>query len=376
MYTDFNETLRIPTAMSESPKKATKRAPRGLEPSSCRVYNHRGTDVPSYDQLRSIKDAKTSVRCVNIDKIRQKDSIWTPTQGPLLKEWLEAEHKQLLKLVPFFSNCGQHISIRRGGPLLARKLNALTEIPHNKLIEIDKCPHGSSEQSKIPRAFQDDVKRLAHQLTQENYGNRQICITESFIGGGSVNNLTAWLDTIAKEYPKVTFVILAEHQLLQSEEYSQEACLSDVYDRHPRIKTPKSKNIKLYMVNVPYISGEDVDYQCNPLSSHHYKPVLLCHPKVTLAIDPGSRQTSMDVVVELVANGNNLDQYRSLEKESDPREGASAKMATRKPKKTKGRDKRSKTQPNSAAGSANSLRPSSTKSSRSKKKGKGRTKEG
>ena len=251
-------------------------------------------EAPLMKAIKDFKDAMVSAdhtfRAAAIGTMRGKDTAYVGlSQGCILMEHILEERQSICLLAAEAKNCDVIFSIKRGGTLLADKIAANLGLISPPMVSISKEPPGSKTQSHIPDEFESAItgyvnRRITEGEKQQHLSEITITIgiAESFIGGGAANKMLEFLEAFTPKLIKsareglitkpggsskscsIAFKLLLTHQTLQA----SDAPLKEIYDTHRLLKklpSELSANIEVVIADTPYISGEDVNYQCQEL---------------------------------------------------------------------------------------------------------------
>lgn len=322
-----------------------------------RPQKQRETTIAKLGHVGTQDISKVEEEIVNgtIQIRRGQDKTYGENQGILKFEELEEEKTKLIELSKKLDDIDFTLCIKRGGHLLLEKLKNLNNEYKGKNFEIEKNDQGKSKknrsgsrrqnkksnQSEIPNKFDETLRGIIEENNTSSKKQKKltIAITESFIGGGSANKLIAYLDNIAIENKNITFKLLLEHQRTPTEktandqgsspeDKSHSACDEDkepaqvVYSNHKLINVSQQENIEIYIVDVDYISGEDVDYQCSKESKNKNMPLKVTDGSKMYTITPSETSTSMDSLGMLVSmSKETIDE--EIQKATNPTVGTS-----------------------------------------------------
>jgi hypothetical protein len=247
-----------------------------------------------------------------IKKIREKDKVWTATQGFIHVPLIEEQRKAVQKLSEEAQNSVAILGIERGGAMLAE------QIPHDNrlLIEHQIDENGERSKSLETAALLSKLESIAKQYKDSPV---TISIAETVVGGGSASGLINEIrdSKILENYPNLTLRFLLLQQTMHSPKEAEEAgsmlakkvnpSFDEVRDviGSTKVLSTSAGNLQVILSSTPYLLGEDVGYQLAKKGDTSQKPVVLFNikeDKLSLKrITPTGKNTARHIIQMLVA---------------------------------------------------------------------------
>jgi hypothetical protein len=221
-----------------------------------------------------------------VSNIREKDSVWSPTQGFIYVPLIEGHQEAVKKLSEESKNSIAILGTERGGAMVA------DQIPHDNKVIVEH-QFIKNEEGKTVRSKSLETRTLLARLREIAVANRGTAVTvsiaETVVGGGSAEGLIKELNesNILEQFPNLTVKLLLLQQTMHSSENAREAESKiskkvdpdfNEMDREGGIvKKMQTRTGKLQVVlsKTPYILGEDVGYQLKRQGKDSKQPVIL-----------------------------------------------------------------------------------------------------
>ena len=286
------------------------------------------TMLDVYPQYFNTDTAKSVIeRKAAISSIRGTDHVFIPHQGLIYDRFIESSKECINALFEKIKELDIHIlfSLERGGSLLGDQIVSIAkkekyELGSIKIERVETVGEPYSKTEHVNRMLDNIFERL------RIYKDR-IAITETFIGGGSINGILEVLKQrtdISKQAVKEKLFFILEHQTILDDAndrvgiYTYFEYLSKKNEASPEVvrtsekgKKKKGKHPKpiqaienymlqdnIFVYNTPYIIGEDVDFQINYTSM---LPIEIFDGKSeeVLSISPSSNEKTRDLIIKL-----------------------------------------------------------------------------
>lgn len=139
--------------------------------------------------------------------------------------------------------------------------------------------------------------RIIRDLSSDPNQTTTVVITETMVGGGSVDLLIEAANDIVRRFPNIKVKMI----VLQQTAHTQDAA-GIVAVRHKAIVD--AERVLLKVQPTRYILGEDVAYQSNQNSEHARSPVILFkatgETMYAYQIIPREQTTARDIVIDVV----------------------------------------------------------------------------
>ncbi|CAN1209968.1 hypothetical protein TUMEXPCC7403_07060 [Tumidithrix helvetica PCC 7403] len=281
-----------------------------------------------------------------VKTIRGTDKIYTSYQGAIYRPFIEEERKAILGLVEAVKGAQVMFSLERGGSLIADLIEKLGGIESPKNIKIPKLEKETEakdylghilkdrpmeqerytgKESKIDfegiqkKAQQERFKELVVDFVEKNKGKEEItiAIAETAVGGGSVNIMRQLVADICEKVKdsktKVTFRILVARETIKHHGRRGKGIVKLTDNVEKAIKegqvltTDNPHQVEMYISELSYLIGEDVDYQTQYVGGMtSKKPVIVFEGEddiTAMSITPASEgeDTAREVIMDLVA---------------------------------------------------------------------------
>jgi hypothetical protein len=244
---------------------------------------------------------KTAVkRTRDPDKPQHK---WANLHGVLQAEWVEAQTKAIERLAAEVATGGDDpvLGLERGGALVAAQLAP------GRAEGIAKPPPMADENIRRAEHIELLVQRI-NQIVAQNPGKElTITVAETWISGTAKNTLLARLEKLVAAQPNLTVRLLALRQTLgENVKRDQQGKLQEGQtDKRGRVTLTKADRLQLVWHTVPYIIGEDINYQNVPTGEGSKDPIIVFkgtdEALVAYQIVPVGEGTARDIILALVA---------------------------------------------------------------------------
>ncbi|WP_218081051.1 eCIS core domain-containing protein [Anthocerotibacter panamensis] len=288
-------------------------------------------------------DEKERKKAVEI--IRGTDSKYSSYQGAIHRSFIEEERKAILGLVAASKGAKAVFSLERGGSIIADLIEKLANIerenikvpkPNEQEVGeyLDKRTNLEKELKEVQfegrqkRVQQEKFKDIIVQYIKDHNQDTKItiAIAETAVGGGSVNKLVELVKDICEMTKDlktpVKFRILVARETIKYHgrrgqgivkltdevpETEQGRKEKAGIKSGPILETDDSKKVEIYISELRYLIGEDVDYQAQYSGGiNANRPVIvfedngqLTAMRITPA--PSGGDTARDIIMDLVA---------------------------------------------------------------------------
>lgn len=282
-----------------------------------------------------------------IDQIRGKDKVYHPGQGAILRQFIMEERKAIMGLVSAAIGSDAIFSLERGGSMISDLIVRLADVAQGRELQAFKVPkvmgenlHGKKEIEDKPQQRKNFKDRIVEFVETMKQHDRQIVISiaETAVGGSSVNELLGDLKRLDAQFQKskvnVQFRVLVARETIKNVNYEGEGRLKlrdpaenpqqrpnatnpskspgisfpgkldDTSSaRPPEVGVPSSR-VEMYVSQLRYLIGEDVNYQLTDRDEGH--PVIVFDESDNtlrgLSISPGGpTDSARNIIIDLVA---------------------------------------------------------------------------
>ncbi|GBE91540.1 DUF4157 domain-containing protein [Nostoc cycadae] len=337
-------------------KGAKAKPPETLKNERSPKFKHDG-EIGTFDiddssnkkRLETQKDLTShdaKIRSNAVSTIRGGDKTYSSYQGAIYRPFIEEERKAILGLVEAVKGSQVMFSLERGGSLIADLIEKLS----GDVIENIKIPKPQSEEEATDHlndilkhrpkeqkeytsqkvAFEGKQKKAQQEQFKQaviSYINASekeeitIAISETAVGGGSVNKMRALVaeicELVKESKKKVTFRILVARETIKNHgrrgqgivKLTDEVVggIQEGQIVEGKIVTTDPHQVEMYISELSYLIGEDVDYQMQYTGGiNSDKPVIVFEAKddtitaMSITPAPEGEDSAREVIMDLI----------------------------------------------------------------------------
>ncbi|WP_437682276.1 eCIS core domain-containing protein [Sorangium sp. So ce131] len=248
-------------------------------------------------------EEKTAVRHTRDRDQPQKQ--WENLHGVLRAEWVEAQALAIERLTLNVATTGDIpvLGLERGGALVAEQLAT----GGRRSEGIPKPPPMADENMRRGEHIELLVQRIRALVAQHPGKALDITIAETWISGSAKNSLVERLQSLVTEHQNLVLRVLALRQTLgENVKPGQQGSVREGQtNRRGKIVLTKAERVQLVWHTVPYIIGEDIDYQNVPTGESSKEPVIVFKGTgaelIAYQIIPVGDGKARDIILDLVA---------------------------------------------------------------------------
>lgn len=236
------------------------------------------------------------------DKPQKK---WENLHGVLQAEWVEAQASAIEKLTLEVATTDNIpvLGLARGGALVAEQLAS----GGGRAEGIPKPPAMEDENIRRTQHIELLVQRIRQIIAEKPGKNLIITIAETWISGTAKNTVIDRLQKLVEEHTNLKIRLLALRQELgENVKPGQRGSIREGQaTRKGKIALTKTEKVQLVWHSVPYIVGEDIDYQNVTTGDTEKSPVIVFRGTeealIAYQIIPVGEGRAKDIILDLVA---------------------------------------------------------------------------